>query len=67
MANQITKEDLAKNLGEILGETESRIPGGKNSLLAGAALLGLSALTVAYFLGRRIGRLKSTTVEIRRI
>ena len=67
MANQIAKEDLAKNLGEILGEAETRIPGGKNSLVAGAALLGLAALTITYFLGRRIGRLKSTTVEIRRI
>ena len=67
MANRITQDDLAKNLGEILGEAETRIPGGKNSLLAGVALLGLSALTIAYFLGRRIGRLKSTTVEIRRV
>lgn len=67
MANKITQEDLAKSLGEILGEAEGRVPGGKNSLFAGVALLGLSALTIAYFLGRRIGRLKSTTVEIRRI
>ena len=67
MANQITQEDLVKNLGEILGETETRIPGGKNTLLAGAAFLGLSVLTITYFLGRRIGRLKSTTVEIRRV
>jgi len=67
MANQITQEDLVKSLGEALGEKESHLPGGKNSLFAGVVVVGLSALAIAYFLGRRIGRLKSTTVEIRRI
>ncbi len=66
MANRITQEDLEKSLNETLGEAENRIPGGRNSVLAGIAVLAGVALTVAYFLGRRIGRLNSTTVEIHR-
>ncbi|CAI8390393.1 MAG: Uncharacterised protein [Acidimicrobiales bacterium AG-410-I20] len=67
MAYRITQEDLEKSLGEILGEAENRIPGGRNSIFAGIAVVAGVALTVAYFLGRRVGRLNSTTVEIRRI
>ncbi len=66
MAHKITQEDLEKSLSETLGEAENRIPGGRNSVLAGIAVLVGVALTVTYFLGRRIGRLNSTTVEIRR-
>ena len=66
MAHKITQEDLEKSLSETLGEAENRIPGGRNSVLAGIVVLAGVALTVTYFLGRRIGRLNSTTVEIRR-
>ncbi len=66
MAHKITQEDLEKSLSETLGEAENRIPGGRNSVLVGIAVLAGVALTVTYFLGRRIGRLNSTTVEIRR-
>ncbi len=66
MVHKITQEDLEKSLSETLGEAENRIPGGRNSVLVGIAVFAGVALTAAYFLGRRIGRLNSTTVEIRR-
>ena len=49
MAHKITQEDLEKSLSETLGEAENRIPGGRNSVLAGIAVLAGVALTAVSY------------------
>jgi hypothetical protein len=64
---RITRDDLEAKLRAIKGEFDERAAAAKATatpyIAAGAILL----LLIAYLLGKRVGKRKSTVVEIRRI
>ena len=70
MANpprRITRADLEAKLREVRGEVEEKGESAKSTGLT-VALIGVAAIVgVAFLLGRRRGRRKSTVVEIRRV
>jgi membrane protein DedA with SNARE-associated domain len=64
---KITRADIEAKLHEIKGEVDSTGQAAKPYALA-AAVAGVIALAgVAYLLGRRKGRKKTTVVEVRRV
>ena len=64
---KITRDDLENKLREIKGEVDSAGSQAKPYALgvAIAGVIGVAAL--AYVLGRRRGRKKTTVVEVRRV
>jgi hypothetical protein len=63
----ITRSDIEAKLNEIKGDVESTGQAAKPYALA-AAVAGVVALgALAYVLGRRKGRKKTTVVEVRRV
>jgi len=70
MANpprRITRADIESKLREVRGEVEEKGEAAKSTGLT-VALIGVAAIVgVAFLLGRRRGRRKSTVVEIRRV
>jgi hypothetical protein len=66
-APRITRADLEAKLREVRGEVEEKGEAARNTGLT-VALVGVVALVgLAFLLGRRRGRRKSTVVEIRRV
>jgi hypothetical protein len=64
---QVTKADIESKLREIKGEVEATTDSAKPYLLF-AGVAGVIALVgVAYLLGRRKGKRRTTVVEIRRV
>jgi len=64
---RITRADLEAKLREVRGDVEEKGEAAKSTGLT-VALIGIAALVgVAFLLGRRRGRRKSTVVEIRRV
>jgi len=64
---RITRDDLEAAFSRVLGdgETSARAAAPTIAVVAGAATLSVVAL--AYLLGRRRGRRRSTILELRRI
>ena len=60
----ISRDDLEGAVRRAIGE---RVGERRTSLITVASLVGLGAVAVAYHLGRRIGRLRSAIVEVRRL
>ncbi len=64
---RITRADLEAKLREVRGELEEKGEAAKSTGLT-IALVGIAAVVgMAFLLGRRRGRRKSTVVEIRRV
>ncbi len=64
---KITKDDIRAKLDEIKGDVDTTTDQAKPIAL-GAAIAGVVALAaVAYLLGKRKGRKKTTVVEVRRV
>ncbi|MDP8936160.1 MAG: hypothetical protein M3O23_00125 [Actinomycetota bacterium] len=64
---RITRADLESKLREVRGEVEEKGEAAKSTGLT-VALAGIAVVVgVAFLLGRRRGRRKSTVVEIRRV
>jgi len=63
----VTLEDIRAKLGEIKGDVfeAAALPAPLRTY--GPLAAGVVAVVVAFWLGRRLGRRKSTWVEIRRI
>jgi hypothetical protein len=64
---QVTKDQIEAKLREIQGGFQARLEERKQSLLAIGGGIALVILIIAYLLGRRTGRKKTTLVEIRRV
>lgn len=66
-SRRITRDDLEAGFRSLEGEVDER----KEQALGVAAMVGVAAVVgivvVAYALGRRRGRKKTTVVEIRRV
>ena len=63
----VTREDIEQGFRDIQGEISEQVDGAKPRLVSAGLGLALLLLFVAYLLGRRVGKTKSTVVEIRRI
>lgn len=64
---KITKDDIEAKLREIAGDVDVQVEAAKPKLVAGAVGAAVLALLIVYLLGRRSGKHKSATVEIRRL
>lgn len=64
---RITRDDLDAGLRAVVGEVEERTQVQARRMLPVAIGVGVAALLVAYVVGKRVGKTKSTVVEIRRI
>ncbi len=66
-AGRVTRADIESKLRQIRGEAEKT---GESAKSAGMVVVGVVAVAfvgVAFLLGKRRGRRKSTIVEIRRV
>ena len=64
---KITRDDLEAKFREITGEVSDQVEVAKPQLLAVGAAGAVAVVALAFMLGRRGGRKRSTVVEIRRV
>ena len=64
---QITRDDLEAQFREVQGGVDQARRAAKDTVVPFAIAGGLSLLLLVYLLGKRVGKKKSTIVEIRRI
>jgi hypothetical protein len=67
LPKDITRRDLESKLRELQGEVDSAGASAKSYALVVGAVAAVAVVGVAYFLGRRRGRKRSTVVEVRRL
>ena len=60
----ISRDDLE---GAVRGAIRERVGDRRTPLITVTVLVWLGAVAVAYYLGRRMGRLRSAIVEVRRL
>lgn len=65
--DKITPEDLEAKFRELQSDVEDTAEQAKSYAAAAAAAIGVGVFVVAFFMGRKRGKKKSTVVEIRRI
>ena len=64
---KITRDDLEAKFREVQGDVDQRARAAKDTVVPYAIAGGLFLLFLMYLAGRRVGKRKSTIVEIRRI
>ena len=64
---RISRDDLEARFRRIKSETDMRKLSAKERLMPFVIGAGVLVLVLAYLSGRRVGRKKSTVVEIRRV
>ena len=64
--DRITRDDLEAELRTVVGDPEGPVAGRRPTLVVVAAFTVGVVVAVAYMVGRRAGRLRSTVVEVRR-
>jgi len=64
---KITRDDLEAKFREVKGEVDQRTKAAKDTAMPYAIVGGLVLLFLVYLVGKRVGKKKSTIVEIRRI
>ncbi len=64
---RITRADIEAKLREMRGEVEQTAEAAKTPILAVAGGVAAAVVVLAFLLGKRRGRRKSTVVEIRRV
>ena len=67
MAERITRDDLEGKFRELEGEATSTAQQAKSYAVAAAAVAVVAVAAVAFMIGRRRGKKKTTVVEIKRI
>ena len=67
LPKEITRRDLETKFRELQGEVTSAGDSAKSYALIVGAVAAVAVVGVAYFLGRRKGRRRSTVVEVRRL
>ena len=63
---RITRQDLEAELPATVGEADGSIRDRRSSWILAAAVTATVVVAVAYLVGRRAGRRRSTVVEVRR-
>ena len=64
---KITRADIEAKLNEMQGEVQESAEAAKTPIMAIAGGVAVAVILVAFLLGKRRGRRKSTVVEIRRV
>ena len=64
---KITRGDIETKLHEMRGDVEESAEAAKTPIMAIAGGVAVAIVIVAFLLGKRRGRRKSTVVEIRRV
>jgi hypothetical protein len=64
---QVTRADIEAKLAEIKGEVDDTGERAKVPAMAIGAVVVVAIVGVAYFLGRRAAKKKTTVVEVRRL
>jgi hypothetical protein len=64
---RITRDDLEAAFSRVLGDGETSARAAAPTIVVVAGAATLSVVTLAYLLGRRRGRRRSTILELRRI
>ncbi|HEY1634462.1 MAG TPA: hypothetical protein VGF64_06870 [Acidimicrobiales bacterium] len=64
---RVTTQDIETKLRQIRGQFEQTTESARSGLVAAGVVGAVVLVTVAYVLGRRRGRRRSTVVEIRRV
>lgn len=64
---RITRADIEAKLRDIRGEVQETAEAAKTPILAVAGGVAAAVVVLAFLLGKRRGRRKSTVVEIRRV
>jgi hypothetical protein len=64
---KISRDDLEAKFREVKGEVDQRAFAAKESARPFIIGAGVLVLLLAYLIGKRVGKTKSTVVEIRRI
>jgi hypothetical protein len=64
---KITRADIQAKLHEMRGDVEDSAEAAKTPILAIAGGVAVAIIVVAFLLGKRRGRRRSTVVEIRRV
>jgi hypothetical protein len=67
MSEKITRGDIENKLREMRGDVEETAQEAKTPILAIAGGVAVAIVVVAFLLGKRRGRRRSTVVEIRRV
>ncbi len=63
---RITRGDIESKLRQIRGDVDTAAEVGKNAGAVVAAVAVVVVVAVAYFIGKKRGKRKSTVVEVRR-
>jgi len=63
----VSRNDIENKLRQIRGEVESTTNSAKPYIVAAGAAVVVAVVGVAYFLGKRRGKKKTTVVEVRRV
>jgi hypothetical protein len=64
---KITRADIESKLHEMRGDVEESAEAAKTPIMAIAGGVAVAVVLLAFLLGKRRGRRKSTVVEIRRV
>jgi hypothetical protein len=67
MPQEITRDDLERKLRELRGEVDQVTDSARSYALAVGAVAVVVVVGVAFLLGRRRGRRRTTVVEVRRL
>jgi len=67
LPKETTRRDLETKFRELQGEVTSAGDSAKSYAMVVGAVAAVAVVGVAYFLGRRRGKRRSTVVEVRRL
>ena len=65
--SRVTREDLEAELRATAGTSGDALAKNRAPIAMAGILLGIAVIALAWAAGRRVGRLRSTVVEVRRI
>ena len=66
-SDRITRADLEDKFRELEGDAREQVESARSTLITAGVVAALLLLLLAFFLGTRKGRKRSTVVEIRRV
>jgi hypothetical protein len=65
--DRITRDDLEQKLRELEGGARDQVASARSTIVAAGVVATLIVLLLAFLLGKRKGKQRSTIVEIRRV
>lgn len=66
-SGRVTRDDLESKFRELEGEARDQAESARSTVVTAGAVAALLLLLLAFLLGTRKGRKRSTVVEIRRV